>query len=199
MSMVGSGKFVAVVLAAGTSSRMGDINKLLVEFDGEPMVRRVVETALAVVAGHVVVVTGFQAEKVHKALSNLEVTFVHNAAFDQGLSTSVRTGIEAVAKSACEGVVVFLGDMPLVTKTDAGALIVAFQESKNIIQPIFEGKRGNPILWGRDYFAEMAVLTGDKGARDVLKKHSDKVILVKTGPGVLKDFDTPQTLQQRSD
>ena len=102
-----------VVLAAGTSSRWGEDNKLLVAIDGRPMVRRTVDSVLAAGVGPVVVVTGHEARSVEAALTGLPVTFAQAAGYVQGMSASLKTGI-AAAPADCAGALICLGDMPFV-------------------------------------------------------------------------------------
>ncbi|MGE0725289.1 MAG: NTP transferase domain-containing protein, partial [Alphaproteobacteria bacterium] len=188
-------RIAALVLAAGRSSRMG-ANKMIQPVDGAPMVRRTVEAVAASKAKPLVVVTGHQPEAVAAALSGHSATIVHNPAFAEGLSTSLRAGIAALA-SDVDGVLVCLGDMPRVAPATIDKLIAAFNpiEGRAICVPTASGKRGNPILWARRFFAEMAAVSGDVGARRLLADHADQVAEVETGDaGILIDVDTPEAL-----
>jgi molybdenum cofactor cytidylyltransferase len=170
-------------------------NKLCAEVDGEPMVRRVVRAALASSARPVIVVTGDQADAVTAALAGLEVRRVHNPDHAAGMSTSLRAGIAAAGEAA--GALICLGDMPLVTAAHLDALIGAAAQAGGdaILVPTCERKRGNPVLWPRRDFAEIAALTGDVGARALLERHADRVQLVALDdPAILTDVDTPDAL-----
>ena len=187
-----------IVLAAGRSTRMGEANKLLAELGGKPMVRRVVEAALASGARPVLVVTGHQAASVQAALGGLDVTFVGNPDFASGLSSSLKAGIRAVPASA-DGVLVLLGDMPQITGAHLDRLIAAFsaEQGAAIVVPTHEGRRGNPVLWPRTRFAEMLQLEGDAGARRLMAAHADEVREVDLGAGaIFADVDTPEALAQ---
>ena len=191
-----SRRIAAVVLAAGRSSRMGDVNKLLAPVDGVPMVRRVTETVLRVSLDPVVVVLGHAAEEVRGALDGLAVRFALNAEYAAGISTSVATGIRAVAGSV-DGAMIVLGDMPWISVPDLRALVEAFapDEGRGICAPVVERKRGNPVLWSARYFHELQTLEGDVGARHLLAVHDDDVCEVNVaGQGVLEDVDTPEAL-----
>ena len=144
-------KIAAIVLAAGRSTRMGADNKLLAEIAGVPMVRRVVEAALASRARPVLVVTGHMAGEVAKAVADLAVTLVANADYRQGLSTSLKAGIAAVPQDS-DGALVLLGDMPQITGPQLDRLVAAFavENATAIIVPTCEGRRGNPVLWPRE-------------------------------------------------
>ena len=186
----------AVVLAGGQSRRMGGPNKLLVEVAGKPMVRHVVEAALASRAEPVVVVVGHQQHEVRQALRGLKVRFTHNPDFAEGLSTSLRTGLAALPSESA-GAVVCLGDMPGVGAALIDRLIAAFDpvEGRAIVVPTRHGKRGNPVLWGRAFFQEMQVVSGDVGARHLIGEHAGAVVEIEAdSDGPLLDIDTPEAL-----
>jgi molybdenum cofactor cytidylyltransferase len=190
-------RIAAVVLAAGQSRRMGPVNKLLVPLDGVAMVRRVVETILASQARPVVVVTGHQPKAVEAALAGCGVTLVLNTDYAAGLSTSLRVGLGALP-AEIDGALVCLGDMPLVEAATLDRLIAAYDptEGRAICVPVAEGRRGNPVLWDKAFFAEMAAVTGDVGARHLIGVHADSVCEVAVaGAGVLLDIDTPEALR----
>lgn len=187
-------KIAAIVLAAGRSSRMAPRNKLLEPIGGEPIVRHVAGVALESGADPVITVTGFDAESVAATLSDLEVTIVHNPAFGDGLSTSLRAGLSAVPLDS-DGALILLGDMPGVDAPVLGALMAAFTGRDAICVPVHQGRRGNPILWGRSYFAEMMALTGDAGAKQLIGRHAEHVTEVTVGSdSIFADVDTPVDL-----
>jgi molybdenum cofactor cytidylyltransferase len=189
-------RVTALVLAAGRSSRMGPTNKLLAEVNGAPLVARAVDAALASQAANVIVVTGHQGESVARALADRPVTFVHNPAFAEGLSSSLRAGLAAVPSEA-DAVVVCLGDMPRVASAVIDRLIAAYSplEGRAICVPTTHGKQGNPVLWDRAFFTEMAALTGDAGAKRLIGQHADRLCEVPVeDAGILYDVDTPDLL-----
>jgi len=187
----------AVVLAAGSSQRMGGENKLLSLLGGRPLIAHVVDALLASAARPIVVVTGHQAADVRAALAGRAVEFAHNPDFASGLASSLRVGIGAVG-AAVDGALICLGDMPLVTRDHIDALVRAFEAAgdHSIYVPTHERKRGHPILWARRHFAEMAALTGDVGARGLLDRYAAEICYVEVGdPGISIDVDTPAMLQ----
>ena len=192
-----SGNDVAViVLAAGQSRRMGGgKNKLLAEFDGEPLIRRSVRNAVQSSAGPVIVVTGHMEQEIRKALEGLDALIVHNADFAEGLSTSLKCGIRALPDD-CDGVLVMLADMPGIDTKSIDELVSAFDpgSGKSIILPTASGKRGNPVIWSRDYFPLLCQLTGDVGARHLLAENEDAVHEVDIGDDAVIDVDTPEAL-----
>lgn len=187
----------AIVLAAGRSTRMGaGRNKLTTELDGKPIVRRTVEAALASKARPVVVVTGHQREAVEASLAGLDVGFAHNPDFAEGLSTSLRAGLSALPSQA-DAAAVLLGDMPLLPPALIDRLIASFEpkEGRNIVVPTRDGRRGNPVLWGRSYFAALMALKGDVGAKHVLAENAEAVAEIEAGTdAIFIDIDTPEAL-----
>jgi molybdenum cofactor cytidylyltransferase len=187
----------AIVLAAGRSTRMGGPNKLLAEIGGKPLVRIAAEQALASRAKPVVVVTGHQREQVEAVLKGLKVTFAHNPDYAEGLSTSLKAGIAALPADV-DGVIVCLGDMPQVDSGLIDRLIAAFDPEKGalVAMPTIEGKRGNPVVWSRRFFGDLAKLDGDVGARHLIGSYPEAVAEVPvTGRGALVDVDTPDALR----
>ena len=187
----------AVVLAAGRSSRMAPRHKLLLAGrDGRPMVARTVARVLESSARPVLVVVGHEAEAVRAALAGLPVRFVAAAEFAQGQSASLRAGIAALPESAAAAVVC-LGDMPLVGGGVIDRMIAAWRANPGqpAVQPAWRGEPGNPVLWDRSQFARLAAITGDIGARDVLRRLGGDVLRVEVeSESVLRDFDTPASL-----
>ncbi|MGB3271740.1 MAG: molybdopterin-binding/glycosyltransferase family 2 protein [Xanthobacteraceae bacterium] len=198
LSIETSHRVAAVILAAGRSTRMGGPNKLLADLKGRPLVRIVAEQALASQAAEVVVVTGHQRAEVEAALNGLRVRFVHNPDFAEGLATSVKTGIAAVSADVA-GAVVCLGDMPLIDAHLIDRLIAAFAPERGlfIAAPVSDGRRGNPVLWGRRFFPELMKLEGDVGARHLIAANAEAVADVAVeGRSAFLDIDTPEALAE---
>ena len=186
-----------VVLAAGRSSRMPGGFKLLEPLHDEPVIGHVCRHALTSRADDVIVVTGHRAAEVEAALAGTGVRFVHNAGWADGLASSLRAGMAAVTDAAA-GVLVMLGDMPLVDDAVINDLIAAFTAAGGgmICVPVFDGKRGNPVLWPASFAEPLLSLQGDAGARSVIAGHADSVLEVAVeSDGVLRDVDTWEALQ----
>jgi molybdenum cofactor cytidylyltransferase len=189
-------RIAAIVLAAGRSTRMGAINKLIAEIGGKPLVRIAAEQALASHAAPVIVVTGHEREKVEAALAGLPVRFAHNAGYAEGLGSSLRAGIAAVPKEA-DGVIVCLGDMPQVDAQLIDKLLAAFDPEKGalVVVPSIGGRRGNPVVWARRFFADLMTVQGDIGARHLISSYPEAVVEVPVaGDAALTDVDTPESL-----
>lgn len=188
-------RIAALILAAGRSTRMG-ANKLLEVLHEKPLVRHVADAAHASNVNDVFVVTGHEREKVEAALSGAKIIFVHNPDYAEGLSTSLKAGLNALPKD-CDGAVILLGDMPLVTADIINALINAapHDTSKCAVVPVVNGEWGNPVLLLREAFADVSGLTGDAGARKYLMGHRDQVLEVPVSDtSILVDLDTPEAL-----
>jgi molybdenum cofactor cytidylyltransferase len=207
---------VGVLLAGGTSSRFGDANKLRAELDGEPLVRHAARTLLDADLHEVVVVTGHEAGAVRAALADLPVRFVHNPAYEAGLSTSVARGVRAVtgaddadggggADDADGGggadvdAAVFLpGDMPAVEPSTVRRLVDARRAGLGTaLAAAHDGRRGNPVLFDRRHFEDLLDVEGDVGGRPVLVGSDDAALVATDDPGVVVDVDTVADLRRR--
>jgi len=189
-------RIAAIVLAAGKSSRMAPANKLFVEIDGRSLIEHAVAAATGSQAATTVVVLGNEADRVRAILAGRAATLVDNPDYASGLASSLRAGLAAVPAD-CEGAVVLLADMPGVTSAHVDRLIAAFSplEGRAICVAARNGKRGNPVLWAQRFFAEMAALEGDQGARGLVRRHEESVCEVDMpDDGVLTDLDTPEAL-----
>jgi molybdenum cofactor cytidylyltransferase len=186
-------------MAAGRSSRMG-ANKLLMDDGGKPIVARVVEHALAADLAEIIAVTGHQEAEVRTALAGLPVRFVPCPDYADGMSASLRCGLKALPGDV-DAVLVLLGDMPRVGTGLLRRMIAAFNptEGRAIIVPAFQGKRGNPVLWDRRFFAEMMALAGDVGARHLIGEHAELVTEIEAeDAGIFLDIDTPEAYRTLS-
>jgi molybdenum cofactor cytidylyltransferase len=192
----------AVILAAGKSSRFragggSDPTKLVAKLDGKPIVRRVVEAALAAKARPIVVVTGYARESVEAAVEDCDVSLAFNPKFASGLASSLSVGLTAMPRDVV-GALVLLGDMPLIEPQLVDALIEAFLAREGALAaiPLTEGRRGNPVLLGRSLFEAAMRLRGDEGARKLIGalNEAELVEVEASYMGVTFDVDTPEDL-----
>ena len=166
-----------ILLAAGTSSRLGQ-SKQLLTFRGRPLVRHVAEQALASRLDHLVVVVGNLADEVRAALANLPVHVVENSAYRQGQSTSLHAGLLALPREL-KATLILLVDQPFVDAILIDRLIGLYEEAgAPIVAPQFDGRRGNPVLFDRGLIAELLTVVGDTGAREVISRHRDRVATI---------------------
>lgn len=189
-------KVGAVILAAGLSSRMGR-NKLLELLKGKPLVRYVAEATAESGVASTVVVTGNGAHAVEAALQGLPVRFIQNHEYSKGLSSSLKCGLSTLPDDV-DAAVVLLGDMPLVSAGLIDTLIAAFdpEEDRTICVATRHGRRGNPVLWARRFFAEMMAIEGDVGAKHLISAYPELVCEVEAADDApLTDIDTPEALE----
>ncbi|WP_052343808.1 nucleotidyltransferase family protein [Kallotenue papyrolyticum] len=190
-----SSVIVGVLLAAGHSTRMGQPKQLL-PWHGVPLVRHMAHVALATQLRELVVVTGAAAEQVRAALADLPVQVVHNPDFDQGQSTSLRAGIQALPPGV-DAAMVLLVDQPLLQPATIDALITAWRPPWQIVAPRYAGQRGHPVLFARALFEHLCAIQGDRGARNLLERYAGQSLLVDVSDaGVVLDMDTPEVYQR---
>ena len=185
-----------VLLAAGASSRFG-ANKLLLEFGGEPLVRRAASAALAAGLDPVVCVLGYEADRVLAALSGLPIRAVVNPDYARGMNSSLATGIAAVPAEAAAAVVQ-LADMPRVTADMLASLVAVFRETgAPLIASCYveggadagDGIHAPPTLYARALFPELGGPEGDGCGKRVVRRHADAVVRVKWPAAALADVD----------
>jgi molybdenum cofactor cytidylyltransferase len=186
----------AAILAAGRSSRMHGPNKLLAEFCGVPLVRRVAEAVTASRTDATHVVLGHQRDRIVAALDGLDLTFIENPDYADGLSTSLKAAERALPPEV-NGLLVVLGDMPGVTANAIDAMLDAFARSggQAIIRATDAGKRGNPVLLPRALFTEIERIEGDTGARHLVEGAALPVVDVELGAAASLDLDTQDAVR----
>lgn len=185
----------AVVLAAGSGTRFGG-GKLTAAWDAGVLLEGALAAAFAAPVRSVTVVIGADAEAVAAAARGFDprTLVVHAADHAEGMAASLRAGISSLPLDA-DGAFVFLGDMPRVPTAVLGRMAQALIDGALAAAPVFQGRRGNPVLIDRTLFPELLALTGDAGARGVLQALGDQLALIESpDDGVLFDVDTPGDL-----
>ena len=182
----------AIVLAAGLSSRMG-VQKLLLPFGGKTVISHIVDQLLASTVGEVHVVVGHQAERIRAELSGRAISIVNNPNYTSGMLSSVRCGLRNLPEK-CRAVMVVLGDQPSITTGLIDQILQSFAATeKNILVPLYKGKRGHPILFSSHYRDEILTQYGDVGLRGLLHGHSDDTFeMAVSTASVLCDMDCPE-------
>jgi molybdenum cofactor cytidylyltransferase len=182
-----------VILAAGSSRRLG-FNKLFLNIDGEPVLKRTIRTFLDLHIGTIFVVTGFERERVERLLKDTPVVLLHNSSFEQGMSSSVR----AVLPFLDTGHALFLhlGDKPFVKEETLRRMMESFAAGTHrIIVPAYQGQKGHPVLIDvTKYVEEMHTLEGDTALRPIIERHSQDILYVEGDEGILLDLDTEQDI-----
>ncbi len=183
---------VTIILAAGASRRLG-FPKQLVEYKGTTLLRRTAEMALEV-SPKVVVVLGAYQEKIRPCLDGLSLQIVENEAWDSGMASSLQAGLRALDLNNVDAVLVLLCDQIAVSLPLLTSLINRFSEGE--VQGVcaeYEGQRGVPVLFGKSLFAELMALSGEQGARLILRKYPNEITSIPFAEGRI-DIDTPEDL-----
>lgn len=194
-------KIAAILLAAGSSRRFGEKNKLLSNVEGMPMVVRSAGALLKTIPPlrPMIVVTGYEQERMRDALNGIfgeenNIIFTHNPDYASGIASSVHAGLRALPGDI-DGVVIALADMPWVESRHIKKLLEAFEDKASICIPMVGGCRGNPTLWGANYFERMYACEGDIGARVLLLEHAARVReVVFDDAATLTDIDMPEEI-----
>lgn len=182
----------AVILAAGSSSRMGRPKQTL-HYRGESLLRRAALAALDAGCRPVVVVTGAHAELSRRELEGLDVREVLNTLWETGMASSVRAGVEALVRADADtsAAVLMLCDQPHVTADVISRLVEAHRATrKPVVASAYGEGFGVPALFGRALFAELARLEGAAGAKQVIKRHAAEAHFLSFPRGEV-DVDTP--------
>ncbi|MDO9441285.1 MAG: nucleotidyltransferase family protein [Beijerinckiaceae bacterium] len=199
-------EIAAIILAAGQASRFraaagedGPETKLIALHDGKPLVRHVAEAAAAAGLSPIVAVTGHAGAAVARALDGLGLSLVDNPLYATGMASSLKAGLMHVPPSA-RGVVVLLGDMPLVRAGLIRELCAAFaaEPAADAVAPVHDGQRGNPVLLSARLFPALGRLEGDAGARQVLRGAAHVVEVPVSDAAARIDIDTPEALRSIS-
>lgn len=212
-----------LLLAAGSSTRMGNANKLLQTIDTQPMIVTVIAELMKSSLDELCVVTGFQTDRIQRLIEQLsndgtltkgkKIYCVENTDFLKGLSTSLKCGIQSLPL-AVDAVMVVQADMPKLSAAHFDTLLSAYKitnakkfacsnsgnaprvDYQKIIAPCYQGRRGNPIIFPRRFFESLKKIQGDQGARQLLKQSADQIVAIKmSDSAVLMDVDTPAQLE----
>jgi len=181
----------AILLAAGESKRMGK-PKQLMPFGRSTILEQTIDNLLNSEVSEVIVVLGYRAEEMIKTVAIKPVKVAINPAYHQGMSTSIVTGLNLVDDGA-QAVMLALADQPLVDSKTINRLIDEFFNcDKGIAMPVYQGRRGHPIIFSIKYKGELLKLKGDIGGRQIIKQHPDDVLEVAVGcEGINIDINTP--------
>lgn len=181
-----------LVLAAGASTRLGQ-PKQLVRLGGRPALHIVVSNAVALAGHAVTVVVGARARDLTHLLAHSPASVIVNRQWEEGMASSLRLGIAALP-SACDAVLVLLGDQVAVTADDLKRLASAWKnEESTIAASVYDQRAGVPAIFPRLCFSELAELRGDQGARRIIERNSYRLVRVPM-PNAAVDLDTPEDL-----
>lgn len=187
------GEYGIVILAAGNSSRLGEPKQLL-QFNGQSLIRHITGAALDIVGQNAIVVTGANSGLIETELADLPCQRVFNAAWPEGMSASIKTGIHALQSQHpdVKGVILAVSDQPFVSAKIFNALIDTFEETANgIVASKYSDSLGTPAFFAASYFSALLKLTGAEGAKKLFKHYSDDVSTYAFPQGSV-DIDTQE-------
>jgi molybdenum cofactor cytidylyltransferase len=181
----------AIVLAAGQAKRMGK-QKLLLPFGRSTILEQSIDNLLSSNVDEIIIVVGGQAQEIMGRIANRPVKTVVNLDYRRGMSTSIIKGLSLVDEES-QGIMLVLGDQPLIDNATINHLIEAFFSHNNgITLPKYDGKRGHPVIFSLKYRSELSHLKGDIGGKQIIDEHPDDVLEVETNtPSINIDIDTP--------
>lgn len=187
----------AVLLAAGTGSRMGGVAKSLIRLQGVPLINRQLIALSGAGVDEVVVVTGFARDAVEASVSTFPVTLAHNANYALGQQSSVRVGLQAL-RGNFDAVLVVLADQPLLGAADLTELIAAFKKrpAGHVVVPVVDGQRGNPIVMDEVALADILASDTNLGCRHLVERQPELVhVHTSTNTRFVTDLDTLADLE----
>ncbi len=194
----------AIVLAAGSSRRMGEVNKLLLPFGDKTVIEQVVDSLLAVDNLEVIVVLGHEAAKVQTIIGTRPVKMVINEKHLLGMTTSIQTGVRAAAANS-NGYMICLSDLPLITSEEYSKIVQTFHQVvisqvQSILIPTFQKQKGHPIVFAKAH--QQAILEHQEmeGCKKIVQQNATHLHFLECAhPHILQDMDTPNDYQNLRD
>jgi molybdenum cofactor cytidylyltransferase len=172
-------------------------NKLFMELEGEPLVRRVVARAAAAGVEPLIVVLGHEADRVKQALDGISYTPVFNAEYERGVNSSLRAGIHAASETPAQAAVVVLADMPFVTTEMIATLLGKYRRGEApLVISDYEGVNAPPMLYDRSLFDELSVPEGHGCGKQVVKRHRQEAESATWPAEALTDLDVPEDYER---
>ena len=184
----------SIILAAGQSKRMLLGNKLLLEKNNIPIIKTTLEKIKASKVQEIIIVLGKDSELILNKIKSPDLIVSINKNFNDGISSSIKNGIKNIDSSSL-GVMICLGDMPLIKTSTYNKIIDAFYNynNKNIIPCFNKNRKGNPVLFARSYFEKLMKIKGDEGAKKLIhNKPNDFIKISIPDRGILEDIDNEQ-------
>ena len=184
-------KYGIIILAAGSSTRMGRPKQLL-PYKGQSLLRHIVDIAIAAELGPVIVVIGAELKLLEDELKNTRAIIVHNKEWEEGMASSIRHGLNqfTVQFPSAEGVIITVCDQPYITERLLRELVEGWvRNGKKVIASAYDDTMGTPVFFHRDLFPQLMELKGDKGAKQIINDNKDGMALVSFAMGG-RDIDT---------
>ena len=185
----------AIVLAAGLSKRMGKANKMLLPYKGKPVIAVTVDNIVAAGVSDIVVVTGFEQEKIQEVLNPRPVRIMSNPDYEKGMTTSIQKGI---AHAKGNGYMICLGDMIHIMPGEYTLLTHRFNQaytanSACIVVPFYKAGKGNPVIFSRHYHNDIMSNTDMEGCKNIVQANKQNIVAVEMeNAHILSDLDYPE-------
>jgi molybdenum cofactor cytidylyltransferase len=192
-------KIALIILAAGKSTRFPG-NKLLAKINGESMIKKIVRTALNSKVNRILIVTGYEAEKIKQQIKEIEderVQIAYNPKYEEGQSSSVKTGVKQVIGKV-DAIMIHPADVPFITPEDIDRLIEVYEiTNAATIVASHRGRHGHPILFSSKLFSEIMQITEEKhGLKELVEKYREEIVEVESSQYTIIDIDTPEDLKK---
>ncbi|MEW7007986.1 MULTISPECIES: nucleotidyltransferase family protein [unclassified Lentilitoribacter] len=184
-------EITAIILAAGSSSRMGEDDKLMMMIDNKPLLHRTVKNVCASDISKCIVVVRSGIEKYRALLVGFDVEIICATEAYKGMSASMKAGVNAAGEDA-GGYLICLADMPDLTPNHINEILSTHQTGKIVRPKTDDGRYGHPVLFDQCYYSELKNMSGDEGARALIKSEQENVIELEMDDAILIDLDTPE-------
>ena len=194
----------AILLAAGSSRRMGSRNKLLLPVKGKPLVRHMLDTLLASRVNEIIVVTGFEEGRVREVLPDSDITVIHNPRHLSGMTSTIQQGVLACSSNT-SAYLICLSDTPFILLQDIHLILDTYQKALNkfahpIVIPRYKKKAGHPKLFSSHYRDQILNHKGSEGLKNLILEHSNSVVYTEIDSNrIYTDIDTPEMYNRYSD
>ncbi len=187
----------ALILAAGESSRMGQ-DKALLAYHGGTFLESILRTLREAAIARIAVVLGHHASEIQEAVNLAGAEVVLNPNYHRGQTSSLQMGLKALETEEVEAVVLCLVDHPEISARTVRQIVAAFRDSgAPVVIPTYRGRRGHPVLIGRQLFDELQALGPEAGANKVVRRHREATKFVEVDdPGILLDIDDPESYRR---
>ena len=186
-----------IILAAGSSSRMGQPKQLL-ELEGQNLLQRTIQTSQKVKNTEIVLVLGANKDKILSEISNINISIAFNEEWETGMASSIRKGLQKILEinSSLKAVIILLCDQPFLSSDLINQLIETHIEYPHkMIASEYNQSLGVPVLFPKNYFSELLTLQGQAGAKKIIQKNQKEVIAVPFPKGNI-DIDTPEDYEK---
>jgi molybdenum cofactor cytidylyltransferase len=186
-----------VLLCAGLSRRMGKVNKLLLPFRESTILETTLNQLIAVKCGELIAVTGHESDKIKAILEEKPLKIVENPKYESGMTSSIQVGVSNT-DSVTKGYMICLADMPLIKTEEYQALLDFFEkclmeDTQTIVQPIYKGTKGNPVLLSSFYKNEILENTESDGCRPIVMRNKGHLRFLEMEEGnILRDVDVEE-------